>query len=58
MKAEEQYGQGGFRCALLWFYFVFWSADKGVLDVGNGTYEPLHGTPVAAPYPVNYGATN
>ena len=64
MQAEERYGRGGYQCA---------SKDRPlsavrhanrfrvrILDIGNGTYEPLYGHPGAAPpaqAPVNYGAT-
>jgi hypothetical protein len=57
MKAEEMYGNGGYRCEsdpVLLGKPVLTSFTS---DVGNGAFEPSAG--YAAPaHPVGYGATN
>lgn len=57
MKAQEQYGVGGYRCKL--FFNTLLSLTFSHLDIGNGAYEasPGHqtGRYVAPP---TYGAVN
>jgi len=61
MRAEEQYGEGGYRCE---FFNPDTTVDGRVRrpcsfpipDIGSGNYEPVEGQ--ALPPPVtNYGAT-